>query len=116
MTRFLKQDGEVLKLCVGLAITGEPFIRFNDPSMRALTSLALKGSGEKGEINPMRVRDGVIKKAQDLRKEIKQRLKGRNLNISADFGSRNGFDFFGEFPNKRFRRSLVIRLFKHLSN
>jgi hypothetical protein len=95
IAEYFKQEGTVLKHCVGLAITGDPFARFNDPDMKALTSLALKGAGEKGNINSQNVRAGVEERARKLRQEIINRMKGRQLSISADFGSRNGLDFLG---------------------
>lgn len=100
--KFLKHPSTILNHCVNLAISGRSFKMFNDPDMQGILKSALAHTKETSTINQVLVREGVANKAAEMRKQIIDRLKGRRLSISADFGNRNGVDFLG-------------RIFYHLS-
>lgn len=68
---------------------------FSDPDMKEILRCALAKTGEESTINHVRIREGVSLKAAKLRSEIAGRLKGKRVSLSADFGNRNGVDFFG---------------------
>lgn len=94
---YLVKKSSVLDLCVDIAIKGTPFRFFDSPEVRALTRLAMKGACENaGEVTAAKVRNGVVEKAGKLRSLLKQKLVGRKLSISADFGSRHAVDFLGK--------------------
>lgn len=97
ITTFVNKNNAVLNHCVNLAIKGKPFSLFKDSDMKIITKLALSSFGEKGEVTDEQVRKGVINRVSEMRQKVREQLKGRQLSISADFGSRNGFDFFGKF-------------------
>lgn len=84
---------------MNLAIAGRSFNLFDDPDMKKILQCALANKGESTTINRVQVREGVSKKAAELRQQIIEKLKGRRLSLSADFGNRNGVDFLGRITN-----------------
>ena len=61
--------------------------------------LIVKGAqahyGEQQLINGPLVREGVKKKAADLRQKLKKIFNGRRVSLSADFATCNAVDFLG---------------------
>lgn len=99
LASFVNKKGIVLNACANFAIKGCPFKSFDDPDLRTITGLALKGAGETsfGPITAEKVRHAVKDKAASMRKRLVDKLKSKTINISADFFSRNSMDFLGEF-------------------
>lgn len=93
ITKFTSTNKTILNHCINIAISGKPFVLFDDPDMRSLTNIALEA---KGDITAKSVRKGVREKATEVREEIKSKIKGHQISVSADFASCNGKEFFGE--------------------
>lgn len=64
--------------------------------MQAILNSSLAHTKEITTINQDTVRSGVSVKAAELRQKIIERVKGHRFSLSADFGNRNGVDFFGK--------------------
>lgn len=90
---FPAKRSEILENCVNLAISGISFSKFDHPDMQNI----LKKAETSTDISAAKVREGVQAKASEIRSRMKEKLKGRRLSLSADFGNKNGVDFFGIF-------------------
>lgn len=96
---WLDKGNIIADICVDIAISGTPFAFFDKPEVRSLTNLAMKGAGiaKKKEMTADKIRTGAATKADKLRTLLKQKMKGKKLSLSADFGTRHGVDFLGMF-------------------
>lgn len=95
---WVVKDNVIADICVNIAIAGTPLSFFDKADVRELTTFAMKGAGVKHEeLTTEKIRAGVVTKAKRLREVLKEKLKGRKVNISADFGTRHSTDFLGEF-------------------
>lgn len=97
LDNWVTKENTIAGICVDIAIAGTPFSFFDKPEVRRLTNFAMQGAQVRlEEITAEKVRTGVTKKAVKLREKLKQKLKGKKLSISADFGTRHGVDFLGK--------------------
>lgn len=70
---------------------------FDEAPMREITNFALLGAKEKGEgvVTGGKVRNNVIKKADDARELVKKEIKGKLLSVAADLATCNSVSFLG---------------------
>lgn len=90
----------VLKYCVDLAVHHAiPFQTFNHPPMQALIKFAKLGGGDKSPkvVNAENVKIALSKQATQKRVEIRKLLKGKLVNLMADFATCERRSFFGRF-------------------
>lgn len=96
----------VLNLCAGMVvIDGSPFTFFNGDTMQLMIKLGKQGAGDDSttRINGATVRERVQEEAELLRAELKKRLRGKVLHLSADMASRDGRCFLGNATFYLFR-------------
>jgi hypothetical protein len=97
MDRFVVKGKQVLELCTDIAIDGRPFRLFETTPMKRLIQLAVLGAKETQEtITGSKVRENLVDRAKKLRVFLKQRIKGQQVSISADFASLHGNEFLGK--------------------
>lgn len=89
----MKGKSIVLENCINLAISGVSFSTFDNPSMQII----LKKAEDTTTVSANLVREGIKSRAKEMRQQLKAKLKERRLSISADFGNKNGVDFFGKW-------------------
>jgi hypothetical protein len=102
------EENYVLRRCVNLAISGRPFKMFDDRDFQEIANTSKHGSEE---IHSKKVREGVVQRAKSLREAMKKKLRGRQISISTDFGTRNGVDFLGELIRNGSRYLTLLILY-----
>lgn len=94
---FVVRKDQVLDHLVTIAVDGRPFSFFESPGMKKLIALAQRGAGEADRnIDSSKVRQGVVDKANEIRKWLTSYLEGQHLSISTDFASLHGIEFMGK--------------------
>lgn len=89
---------KVMNLCVDLAIEGRPFSMFDSVAMKQLVELAYRGVGQKPQsVDNQKIRQALVERAANFRKEIAERISLNKISVSADFASLHGSDFLGKF-------------------
>lgn len=78
---------------------GVPFSLFDVPDMRVLTTQAKIGIGDESPrvVSSSNVKTAIKEIAKEKREELRKLLKGKVLNLTADFATCERRSFLGKF-------------------